>query len=74
MELDKMRQDMIQKDIEIDSLRSTVEKLNKVLQQRKQLNIVWCLCVLCVHGVFVECDWCVCVCVIPFTNIIWTTM
>ncbi len=32
MELDKMRQDTLQKkDIEIDSLRSTVEKLNKVL-------------------------------------------
>ena len=31
-------QDMLQKkDIEIDSLR---KKLNKVLQQRKQLNIV----------------------------------
>ncbi len=36
MELDKMRQDMLQKkDIEIDSLRLKVETLNNLLQKRK---------------------------------------
>ena len=42
-----MRQDMLQKDIEIDSLR---KKLNKVLQQRKQLSIV---CVSVCHAMCV---------------------
>ena len=38
-----MRQDMLQKDVEIDSLRK------KLLQQRKQLNIVCvCVCYVCV--------------------------
>ena len=51
MELDKMRQDMLQKDIEIDSLR---KKLNKVLQQRKQLSVV-CVSVCVMLCVFAEC-------------------
>ena len=42
-----MRQVMLQKkDIEIDSLRSTVEKLNKLLRQRKQLSIVYGVCII----------------------------